>query len=133
MDIKSIIVVVCVAVSGFLLFQNQQRSRELYELTKNRLNPADVALAKNAGGDAELIAAIRAEVIAQLAASAKNGDPKGGLGPGEMIRLQEMRLKMDDFDRRFKLSMDRMLAPDDEDTFIRAQKIVTRVTELCKK
>jgi deferrochelatase/peroxidase EfeB len=135
-DIKAIVIVVCLAANGFLLYENRRRDNALMELAA-KVGTAQPGESNSAAAEIELINAIRDEVKTQLltVAASGSGNCNGKSNMGSMVRLQELQMKVNEFDKRFKSAMEKLGAGEESESKIHAKaaKIKDKVIALCKR
>ncbi len=137
MDFKVVVAAVCVVVSGYLFYVNQTREQALLALT-SKYQAAVSGTPSAVVTDAMLMESVRVAVLTELKNRPSADCTPGKVGVGDLARLQELQIKMDDLDKRFNIALKKLMNPavsamQDDKIALKANKIKEKIIALCKK
>lgn len=139
MDIKAALIGVCLIVSGYLFYVNQQRADALIDLS-TRYQAALVQGSGAPSGDTELMNAIREQVKAELATNppAQGACADGKMANQDFARLQELQIQTAALEKKFNQALAMLMdgggVDSKEDLIaVKATKIKDKILALCKK
>lgn len=135
MDLKALVAVACVLVSGYLFYVNHQRDLAFQAL--NRKYQAALSGAPAVQSDAALMEVIRATVTKEIK-SRPSSECGVKSSTGDLVRLQELQIRMDSLDKMFNQAMQVLMDPEsalkqEDKIAAKANKIKEKILALCKK